>query len=285
MNPEQAVALLTRTTGDAYRLIGRLTGGETGAHEVAGPAGERLVVKWDTDPSSKRARRGGVVLSERLRLEARWPVPRQRTVVGDDCLFVLQDLMPGAPVEVIGHGIVDRILELHGNRLQLARPGDRSGWPGILITTLTVGGQGYCLHESLRGHDERTARLVARIEDVGHALGPDDLVGHDVVHWDLHPGNLLQEHGALSAVVDTDYATIGDAAFDLVLLALGSLTVRCERGVRGRLFAAAFDDLGELQRRAYLSHYFLRLLDWSIRRGGEDEIEFWLGQADHMLEG
>jgi hypothetical protein len=285
MNAEQAVALLAQTTGDRYRLIGRLTGGETGAHEVAGPAGERLVVKWDTDPSLQRARGDAVVLSERLRLDARWPVPGQRTVVGDGCLFVLQDFMPGVPVEVIGHAIVDRLLELHRHRLGLSRPGDRSRWPEVLITTLTVGGNGYCLHQSLRDHDERTARLLARIEDVGHGIGPHDLVGRDVVHWDLHPGNLLQEHGALSAVVDTDHAAVGDAAFDLVLLALGSLTVRCEKGVRSRLFAAAFDDIGELQRRAYLSHYFLRLLDWSIRRCREDEIEFWLGQAHQMLEG
>jgi hypothetical protein len=285
MNVEQAVALLARTTGDDYRLIGRLTGGETGAHEVAGPAGERLVMKWDTVPSSQAARREAVVLSERLRTDAEWPVPRQRTVVGHDCLFVLQDFMPGAPVATIGHGMVDRLLELHRNRLGLARPGDRSRWPGVLITTLTVGGNGYCLHQSLRDHDERTARLLARIEDVGHRIDPRDLPGHDIVHWDLHPGNLLQDHGALSAVVDTDHAAIGDAAFDLVLLALGSLSGQCEKGVRSRLFAAAFDDLGEFQRRAYLSHFFLRLLDWSIRRGREDEIEFWLDQSQQMLGG
>jgi hypothetical protein len=285
MNVEQAVALLARTTGDDYRLIGRLTGGETGAHEVAGPAGERLVMKWDTVPSSQAARREAVVLSERLRTDAEWPVPRQRTVVGPDCLFVLQDFMPGAPVAMIGHDMVDRLLELHRNRLGLARPGDRSRWPGILITTLTVGGNGYCLHQSLRDHDERTARLLARIEDVGHRIDPRDLPGHDIVHWDLHPGNLLQDHGSLSAVVDTDHAAIGDAAFDLVLLALGSLSGQCEKGVRSRLFAAAFDGLGELRRRAYLSHFFLRLLDWSIRRGREDEIEFWLDQSQHMLGG
>jgi aminoglycoside phosphotransferase (APT) family kinase protein len=167
----------------------------------------------------------------------------------------------------------------------LARPGDPSVWPGVLITTLTVGGHDYCRHRSLRHHDERTARLLSRIEDVGRGIVPHDLVGHDIVHWDLHPGNLLQQDGALSAVVDTDFAAVGDAAFDLVLLALASLTVPCEKGVRSRLFAAAFDDLGALQRRAYLSHYFLRLLDWSIRRGRQDEIEFWLARADQMLEG
>lgn len=43
----EAIARLARVTGADYRLVGRLAGGETGAHEVRGPDGARLVVKWD----------------------------------------------------------------------------------------------------------------------------------------------------------------------------------------------------------------------------------------------
>jgi hypothetical protein len=283
MNAAQAVALLAATTGDTYELIGRLSGGETGAHEVHGPTGRRLVVKWDTGPSSE-PRRQAVLLSERLRGDMGWPVPRQRTVVVDDCLFVLQDFMPGAPIEILGHDVVDRLFELHARRIGGARPADPSRWPAALIETLIVGGEDYCRHESLRGYDRRTATLVDGIEAFGRAVAPDDLVAGDVVHWDLHPGNLLQEQGTLSAVVDTDFVQIGDAAFDLVTLALASLALPCDRGVRGRLFAAAFDDLSDVRRRAYLGHLFIRFLDWPIRRGRDDEVEFWLGHAGQMLD-
>jgi Ser/Thr protein kinase RdoA (MazF antagonist) len=149
--------------------------------------------------------------------------------------------------------------------------------------TLTVGGEGYCHHESLRTYDERTARLLARIESFGRTIQPDDLPGNDIVHWDLHPGNLLQEGGSLTAIVDTDFAVVGDASFDLVMFALMSLSLRCEDGVRERLFAVAFDELGDLRTRAYLGHLFIRLLDWPIRKGRSSDVDFWLGQADRLL--
>jgi hypothetical protein len=282
MSARQAVDLLAATTGDTYELV-VCEGGETGAHEVTGPKGRRLVVKWDTGPSSE-TRRHAVVLSERLRVDAGWPVPPQHTVVVEGCLFVLQDFMPGAPIEILGHGVVDRLFELHARRIGLARLSDPSRWPQRLIETLTVGGDGYCVHETLRRHDERTASLVTAIEGFGRAVDPHELGAGDVVHWDLHPGNLLHHHGTLSAVVDTDFAQVGDAAFDLVSLALASLALPCDPGVRSRLFAAAFDDLSDVRRQAYLGHLFIRFLDWPIRRGRDDEVEFWLAHAREMLD-
>lgn len=77
---------------------------------------------------------------------------------------------------------------------------------------------------------------------------------------------------------------VGDASFDLVTLALTSLTIPCEPGVRTRLFASAFDDLDELTTQAYLAHLFIRIIDWPIRRRQFDEVEFWLARADEMLK-
>jgi hypothetical protein len=282
--PTDAVSLLSQTTGQTFRLVGRLTGGETGAHEVLGPTGDRLAMKWDTEPTSQEKRSEAVVLSERLRVEAAWPIPRQRTVTGNGCLFILQGFMSGTPLEVLTHRLVDEILVLHDRRVGLAQASDSSHWPQALIVTLATGGEGYCCHDSLRGHDDRTARLLNSIEALGRQLRPDDLAGPaDIVHWDLHPGNMLQDGGGLSAVVDTDFAVVGDPRFDLVLLALTTRTAPCDPGVRSRLLGAALHNLAEPHRQAYLSHLFLRFLDWSIRKGRVEEIDFWLGQAEQTL--
>src|SRR5277367_1932393 len=108
---EQAIALLRNTTGDSYELVGRLSGGETGAHEVRrGPDAERLVLKWETDPDSARLRREGVVLTERLRTEAGWPVPQQRTIEAPDCLLVLQSFMDGHPIRILTPELADELL-------------------------------------------------------------------------------------------------------------------------------------------------------------------------------
>ena len=277
---EQAIALLQKTTGDSCELVGRLSGGETGAHEVRrGPDAERMVLKWETDPDSARLRREGVELAERLRTEAGWPVPQQCTVEAPGCLLVLQSFMDGRPIRILTPGLADELLRLHGRRLGLGEDGAGGRWAERLIRTLVEGGRTYCLHESLRGYDGRTAALVEEIEAFGARVDPDDLRARDIVHWDFHLGNLLADDDRLSAVVDTDFCAIGDAAFDLVALALSATTVTCASGLRRNLFRHALDPLPPVRRAAYLGHLFIRVLDWPIRRGSDDEVEHWLAQV------
>jgi thiamine kinase-like enzyme len=278
-----AVAALCDATAVRYRLIGRLAGGETGAHEIAGPDDDRFVLKWETDPESQVLRRRGADLAERLRVEAAWPVPRQQVVEHEGWLFVIQELLNGAPITTLTHPIVDQLLELHERRLALRVPEPDDRWPAELLRTLVVGGRGYCHHESLRSYDQRTARLVERIEEIGRSIDPAELPGGEIVHWDWHPGNLLQSDGRLRAVVDTDFVTTGDARFDLVTLAMSSLEAESDPGVRERLEHVALDELTAVQRAAYVGHLLVRFLDWPIRGRRDDEIEVWLSHADRLL--
>lgn len=277
LSVERAVALLQEVTGESYELVGLLSGGETGAHEVRrGPDGERIVLKWETDPESQTLRRKGVELSECLRTEAGWPVPEQCTVEAPGCLLVLQSFMAGDPIRMLTPVLADEVLRLHGRRLELGKDGAGDAWAKHLIRTLVEGGGTYCRHESLRGYDARTAALVEEIEAFGAAVGPDDFRARDIVHWDFHLGNLLAQDGRLSAVIDTDFCVIGDAAFDLVALALSSSTVTCAPDLRRDLFRLALEPLPSVRRTAYLGHLFIRVLDWPIRRGSADEVEHWL---------
>ena len=283
VDAKAAASILSEATGKPFRYVRQLSGGETGAHQFIGPHGRPIVVKWDTAPEGRAFRGEAVLLSERLRCEAGWPVPAESVIDAEGVSFIIQEFMPGSPPTALDHGLLDRLLDLHSRRLGMADPHDVVRWPQNLITTLTVGGTGYCLHDSFYGHNRRTRSLIARIEAFGYLLKEGDFTAHDVVHWDLHPGNLLVDSGVLSAVIDTDFVIVADAAFDLVMFALTSLTVDCEPGVRSRLFAEAFDHLDELRSQAYLGHLFVRLIDWPIRRNSPAEIDFWLAQADEML--
>jgi Phosphotransferase enzyme family len=279
-----AARLLSDAAGTRYELVGRLHGGESGAYEFRGPEGRPVVVKWDANPGSRQLRGEAVVLSERLRTQAAWPVPAQSVLDVNDVRFVIQEFMPGVPCERLDHRLLDQLLELHERRRGLARPGDPVHWPAALLATLTVGGDGYCLHAPLRDFDRRTRSLVERIEAFGYSINPDELRprARDIVHWDLHAGNLLVSDGSLTAVIDTDFAVVGDAQFDLVTLAVTSLAVAAERDVRERLFAAA-GDLGSRPAQAYLAHLILRVIDWPIRRGRPGEVERWLRAARELL--
>src|SRR4051812_25042133 len=167
-----AMARLSAVTGDDYRVVGRLAGGETGAHEVRGPAGERLVVKWEDDPGTQTERRRGVELTRRLGTEAGWPVPEQRIVEDADRIYVLQALLPGTSIAHLTHALVDDLLALHEPRLGLAADAPDAPWPAPLVEPLVSGGSNSCLHEPLRAYDARAAAFVDRVEAIGRELDP-----------------------------------------------------------------------------------------------------------------
>lgn len=283
VDARSAASILSKITGSEFRPLGPLAGGETGAHKFLAPDGRSVVVKWDMTPDGRSHRGEAVVLSERLRIRAGWPVPSEWVIDADDVRFVIQEFMAGTAPTRIDHELVEQLLALHNRRLGLAEPHDPVRWPINLITTLTTGGNGYCQHASLRDYDDRTRLLVERIESFGRSLDVNDFVGHDIVHWDLHPGNLLVDGANLSAVVDTDFALVGDASFDLVMLALTCQRLECAPGVTSRLFDQAFENLDGLRAQAYLAHLFIRLLDWPIRRNSLGEVNFWLAQAGRLL--
>jgi hypothetical protein len=284
LTAEDGVARFSIAIGVPVRLLGPLAGGEMGATAVELATGEKRVLKWELDPSNKIARRSGALLAERLRAEASWPCPKQLVVEHDDILFVSQEFRAGEPIQRWTHGLVDDILGLHDSRLGLARLSESASWGQSQIDILTTGGQGYCLHEPLHAYDSRTRRVVLRIEEIGTSLRPEQLAGTDIVHADLHPGNMLQSDGRLAAVIDLDYTRAGDAGFDLVFLAVSSLGLAADGGVRRRLFEAVTSMVEEPRRLAYTANILLRSLDWPIRKGRTEEIEFWLAHADRLLD-
>ncbi|MBS1846799.1 MAG: aminoglycoside phosphotransferase family protein [Actinobacteria bacterium] len=160
---------------------------------------------------------------------------------------------------------------------------DSGDWGGYLLRMLTHDGNGYCLHEPLRTFDARTRTVIEHFEKIGRSTDPGDLTGSDIVHFDFHPGNLLQTAGRLTAVVDMDNARIGDAVFDLTMLAIASLGGAVDPGVRSRLFDHGVDALPQMKHDVCVANLLLRYLDWSIRKSRLSEVDFWLAQTDRLL--
>ena len=242
------------------------------------------MLKWESDPLNISRRREALALAERLRTEADWPVPRQHAI--EDGWMAPR--LAGVHARRDGASRCRTSSStnwylLHERRLGLAAADDANRWAADMIRILVTGGNDHCLHEPLRQYDARTRRVVERIEEIGAALVPADLISGGVVHGDLHPGNLLQVDGRLSAVIDLDYARVGDAAFDLACLAVASLSIDADPGVRKRCFTEGVDVLDGARRRAYVANLLLRNLDWPIRKNRPKQIEFWLEQSDRLL--
>src|SRR3954447_22927217 len=156
LSPVEATRRYSSATSRSYRLLGPLAGGETGAMLIEGVDGERRVLKWESEPTNQALRSEALVLADRLRTEAQWPIPRQEAVRVDPWLFITQEFMDGDPVDFLSHGLVDDLLSLHQRRLALAVSGVPDRWGQDMIELLVEGGNGYCLHEPLRNYDGRT---------------------------------------------------------------------------------------------------------------------------------
>ena len=281
-----AAAVLERLSGVGHdlTLVGRLTGGETGAFEVRGHDGERLVLKWSTDPEVFVERAEAVALTERLRTGAGWPVPRQSILELPGLQVTLQELLPGEMVTVLTPPLADQLLALHDRRKGLAWREDRRHFGEELVTTLTVGGRGYCRHDTLRAFDDRTRRLDDRIVEIGESAEPDGFPTDDIVHWDLHNENVLALDGRVTAIVDSEYALAGDAGFDLVTLALCTLGSAPGPGsVGAHLWGSVAEEVDARLVPAYVAHILLRVVDWEIRNHGAAELDLWLAEAERRL--
>ena len=255
---------IAEITGVRLILEGLCPGGEVGAAYVRWPDGRRSVLtegRSRTGPLVDRARAAGV------------PTARQQLAAHvDGVRVIVQERLPGSPPATLDAGLVRQMIAVTDRLAGLLtdRP-DRK--PADLY--LTGDGPGFCLHEPLAGYNERTARLLDWIHQVG-AEG-SAMLGDDLVHLDFHPGNVLADSGRITGVVDWDGATRGDRHFDLVTLRfhLGGQAPHLTGPVDERLATVSARRL-----RAYWAHMSLRQVDWSIRHHDSATVEHWLRVAE-----
>ncbi len=141
-------------------------------------------------------------------------------------IFTLQRRLPGQPLhrgagEQPAPGLFAAVLpsllaavELQHDAGDLARP----PWPAWLLDTIEVGGNGCCLHATMR-QVPRTAALLGRLQSLARRNQWDEARTRDVVHFDMNPANILHAEGRLSGVVDWnipfDGAGQGGRGFDV----------------------------------------------------------------------
>jgi aminoglycoside phosphotransferase (APT) family kinase protein len=254
-------------------------GGEShGTFWITGHDGTVSVLKImpDADPGYLRALEA--VLA-RLR-DRGYPAPRILVTCNVPGLaFWVQERLPGVTPDLDTlTRLLPEIFRLNDAQAGLAsqdggRDDGRDGWPGELIRTLTEGGEGYCLHDTLLASPEARDLLP-----VLRRIGEESTIppGRDFVHWDFHPVNLLSDGVSITGVIDINPPMLaGDRAFDLA-----TLLFYCwdHAGLHAPLRERLLDLAGPEAARAYLAHMVLRQLEWSLR--------FHPGTADtqHYLE-
>jgi thiamine kinase-like enzyme len=152
-------------------------------------------------------------------------------------------------------------VELQRDAGDLAEP----TWPNWLLATIDTGGDGYCLHETLRRRAD-TAVLLDRLIGVAARNRSAPVRQTDVVHFDLSPANILHVDGRLAGVVDWNVpfadAMQGDRGFDVATLLFYGYEFDATRGL---LWDAAVRISGASWTAIYLCHLVLRQVEWTVR--------------------
>jgi hypothetical protein len=275
LDARRMAGAVREASGVELRIEGPCPGGQVGAAYVAWPDGHRAVLTWRPGISLGGLRAGPLAVIEALR-PAGYPAPEPELAVqvGEDAAVVWQ-LLPGSPIARFTGALLDQALGL--NELQAGRLAGRPGIPAIR-TYLTSDGSGYCLHGPLREHSGRTRRLERWIAAVG-AGHPEHLSGHDAVHLDFQPSNLLAEGDRITGVVDWDGAGRGDRRLDLVTLRFGLHAITASPGVIARLDGLLDGFPGDVLEPMW-AHMSLRMTDWAIRHFSAAEVGHWLDLAE-----
>ncbi|MFJ2172604.1 phosphotransferase [Streptomyces sp. NPDC087851] len=278
LDAARTVDALHARTGVRLARDGPCPGGQVGAAYVRWPDDHRSVLKWRPHSQAADMEAGPLAVVEALRL-AGYPAPATELVaqVGHAVVLV-QELLPGTTIDHLDHHSLGQALEL--NQLQADRLADCPDIPTVEFH-LSEDGPGYCLHAPLRRHNRRSAALEHWIAAVG-ADHPARMVGHDAVHMDFHPGNILTTDGSITGVIDWDGAVRGDRRFDLVTLRFGIHAKEADPGVTQHL-DAVLDALPEDILRPIWAHMSLRMVDWAIRHFTPADVEHWLNLAEQRV--
>jgi aminoglycoside phosphotransferase (APT) family kinase protein len=171
-------------------------------------------------------------------------------------------------------------IELQRDAGDLAQP----PWPAWLLDTIDTGGDGYCVHATMR-QGPRTAALLGRLQTLARRNRRGQARTRDVVHFDMNPANILHAGGRLSGVVDWnipfDGAGQGDRGFDVATLLFYTYDIE---QTRQALWERALQLSGLAWTTVYLCHLSLRQAEWSRRHspGGADDARF-LAIAEAVL--
>ena len=199
-----------------------LGGRSQGAWFATARDGAPVVLKWS--PGETMADRYAALLPGLDELRARGaPVPEYLHVGAfDGGTLSAQRFLPGRSEDNPSPAVVESMVRCIAAKAGIGGPrpaADQRTWGAFVVRTLTVGQDGWAMHEPLRTGGRRSAAVLDRAEAVGADADPGCFPDDGLVHRDLHTDNVLIDDGALSGIIDWEEACAGDHRFDLVAFA------------------------------------------------------------------
>jgi aminoglycoside phosphotransferase (APT) family kinase protein len=271
----RVLAEVARVVGaHGLEFVGEMPRGESRTAFMVVAGTEELVVKVAPGgPSALENQKRLVRLVGGLRSRG-YPAPEYLGAgEAEGTVFTVQRLLPGEVLDPALGGPPEQDLfaellpellaaiELQAGAGDLAEP----SWPRWLLSTIETGGDGYCLHETMR-QAEGTALLLERLQELARRNCDGPVRRDDVVHFDMNPANIIHDRRRLSGIVDWNIpfndACQGDRGFDVATLLFYSYDLPATREM---LWEYAIRTSGIAWTTVYLCHLSLRQVEWARR--------------------
>jgi aminoglycoside phosphotransferase (APT) family kinase protein len=269
MNIRQLLTYINAHHATVFELAGKLPGGhQDGAFMLAEPGGRRAVLKQLFAPRA---------LSIMRRLHAiGYPTPNvlYDGIAHDGTTYVVQEFVPGAPIAALTDAYLDQLFalnELQANLNPHPTANALESWSGyvyeVVFARTSVWSTALC------NHSPATARLLTALRLATTQYAATVLPNTDVVHGDLHNGNILAEHGQITGVIDMVYAGYGTRAIDLVTLLHTMDSDAYAPTIRRRLRAHVIERFGPDVYAICMAYRAIVTLDWAIRQASTDWVD------------
>jgi aminoglycoside phosphotransferase (APT) family kinase protein len=272
MHIRQLLAHINAHHATAFALAGKLPGGhQDGAYVLAEPGGRRAVLKQLFAPRALPIMR---ILSA-----IGYPTPDVLFdgIAPDGTTYLVQEFVHGLPMPTLTDAYLDQIIALNELQADLnPRPAANllESWSGYVYEAVFA--RTSLLAKAIEHHSPATAELLRALRQQTDQYAASVLPNTDVVHGDLHNGNLLVEHGRITGVIDMGYAGYGTRAIDLVTLLHTLDSAAYAPATRQRLRAHVISRFGPDVYAICMAYRAIVTLDWAIRQGQPDLIDYFV---------
>jgi len=272
MNINQLLRYINTCHATAFELADRLPGGnQDGAYVLAEPGGRRAVLKQLFAPRA-------VPIMRRLRAIG-YPTPDAlyAGTAPDGTTYLVQEFVPGAPIATLTDAYLGQIIALNEMQANLNLHPEANlleSWSGYVYEAVFA--RASLLAKALHNHSPATASLLRALRQATDQYAATVLPNTDVVHGDLHNGNILVEHGRITGVIDMVYAGYGTRAIDLVTLLHTLDSDEYAPTVRSRLRAHVIERFGPDVYAICMAYRAIVTLDWAIRKRRPDMIDYFV---------
>jgi aminoglycoside phosphotransferase (APT) family kinase protein len=272
MNIGPLLTYINARHATAFELAGRLPGGnQDGAYVLAEANGRRAVLKQLFAPRA---------LPIMCRLHAiGYPTPDvlYSGTADDGTTYLVQDSVPGTPMPTLTDTYLDQIFTLNDLQANLNPHPEANAlesWSGYVYEVVFARTSVWVT--ALGNHSQATLSLLTALRLATSPYAATVLPNTDVVHGDLHTGNILVQHGQITGVIDMVYAGYGTRAIDLATLLHTSDSADYAPAVRSRLRAHVIENFGSEVYAICMAYRAIVTVAWAIRKGLPEWVDYFV---------